>query len=103
MQRRSRAVAKPNDVLYLITLNVLFVAAVTWLAGPAVARAAWEGGRFHCEPVQILAASRDGSSETEAAAGKRGCAALEGVVAPDNRTGGKGPVALARPHPRRGR
>jgi arylsulfatase A-like enzyme len=40
MQRRSRAVAKPNDVLYLITLIVLLVAAATWLAGPSVARAA---------------------------------------------------------------
>ena len=40
MRGRYRAVAKPIDVLYLITLIVLFVAAATWLAGPAVAQAA---------------------------------------------------------------
>ena len=40
MRGRYRAVAKSIDVLYLITLIVLFVAAATWLAGPAVAQAA---------------------------------------------------------------
>jgi arylsulfatase A-like enzyme len=40
MQVRCRAIARSIDVLYLITLIVLFVAAATWLAGPAVAQAA---------------------------------------------------------------
>ena len=40
MQGRCRAIAKPIDILYLITLIVLLVIAVTWLAGTAVAQAA---------------------------------------------------------------
>jgi len=40
MQGRCRAIARPVDILYLITLTVLFVAAATWLAGPAVVQAA---------------------------------------------------------------
>ena len=40
MQVRCKAIARPIDFLYLITLIVLLVAAATWLAGPAVAQAA---------------------------------------------------------------
>ena len=40
MQERCRAIARPINILYQITLIVLLVAAATWLAGPAVAQAA---------------------------------------------------------------
>ena len=40
MQKRCRTIARPIDILYLITLTVLLVTAATWLVGPAVAQAA---------------------------------------------------------------